>query len=61
MQTPSNGKPKSTLETIEESIQKAELDKKKITEHLNYLYKEYYTATKNKGKRENEGVGVQCK
>ena len=43
----------STLETIERGIQKAELEKKDIIEHLNYLYKEYYTARKNIEKREN--------
>ena len=58
MQTPDNRTTKSTLETIEESIQKAELEKKKIIKHLNYLYKEYYTSSKNKEKRENEGVGM---
>ena len=42
-----------TLETIEESIQKSELEKRKIIDHLNYLYKEYYTATKNIEKRKN--------
>ena len=34
-------------------IEKSELEKKKITEHLNYLYKEYYTTRKNIEKREN--------
>ena len=48
----------STLETIEKEIQKSELEKKKIIDHLNYLYKEYYTTRKNIEKRENDGVGV---
>ena len=37
----------NVLKEIEETIQKAEAEESKIKEHLNYLYKEYYTTSKN--------------